>query len=326
MPQHRSRRMPTIHAPGCCFHLLRLRIMSGDSPLPLALLSSSHKTMLIDFHTHIFPPEFSANRTRYIDADSTFGALYADPKARIATAEDLIAAMDEDGVDTVVVMGIGWADMGVASEANDYIIDAIGRFPNRLVGFAGINPAWSAGAVRELVRCADAGLRGVGELHPDSQRFDLGDAQAMASVMEVVQANNLILTTHSSEPVGHNYQGKGNTRPDVLWRFIQNFPDATVVCAHWGGGLPFYALMPEVKESLANVYFDTAASPFLYAPNVFETVVRLVGGGKILMGSDYALLRPARLIKQIEESSLTAEDKAAILGGNAERLLGLSGG
>lgn len=277
--------------------------------------------MVIDFHTHIFPPEFSVDRIRYIDADATFGALYADPKARMATAEDLIAVMDEDGVDLSVVMGIGWADKGVARQANDYIIDAVDRFPDRLVGFAGINPAWGEDAVRELSRCADAGLRGMGELHPDSQGFDLGDQQTMTPVMEVVLARNLIFTTHSSEPVGHVYRGKGRTRPEVLWRFILNYPEATIVCAHWGGGLPFYALMPEVTKSLANVYFDTAASPFLYTSDVFEIVARLVGADKILMGSDYALMRPARLIRQVEESSLAQGDKAAILGGNAERLL-----
>lgn len=281
--------------------------------------------MIIDFHTHIFPPEFDAGRTRYVQADTTFGALYADPKTQMATAEDLVQAMDEDGVDVSVVMGIGWADKGVAREANDYIIDAVVRFPERLVGFAGINPSWGADALRELARCADAGLRGLGELHPDSQGFDLGDDATMRPLMEVVQAKDLMLTTHSSEPVGHTYHGKGNTRPEVLWQFIQNFPDATIVCAHWGGGLPFYALMPEVAESLTNVYFDTAASPFLYSPGVFQAVTRLVGAEKILIGSDYSLLRPARLIKQVQESSLPREDKTAILGGNAERLLRLTG-
>ena len=29
--------------------------------------------MHIDFHTHIFPPEFSADRSRYVEADATFG-------------------------------------------------------------------------------------------------------------------------------------------------------------------------------------------------------------------------------------------------------------
>ena len=57
-----------------------------DARRPWTLLSSSAKTMVIDFHTHIFPPEFSVDRIRYVDADATFGALYAAPNARMATA------------------------------------------------------------------------------------------------------------------------------------------------------------------------------------------------------------------------------------------------
>ena len=116
--------------------------------------------------------------------------------------------------------------------------------------------------------------------------------------------------------------GKGVTRPEVLWRFLQGFPDITVVCAHWGGGLPFYALMPEVGEALGNVYFDTAASPFLYEARVFQVVASLVGPGRVLLGSDFPLIRPARLIGQANGSAMSRADKEAIIGGNAARLLG----
>ena len=269
------------------------------------------------------------NRERYIRRDRTFAALYANPKARMATAENLIAAMDEDGVDVAVAMGIGWTDYDIAREANDYIIDASQRNQGRIVGFASVNPAWGPAengcdlAAREAERCADAGLRGIGELHPDTQAFDLGDLDTMASLMSVIEERGIILTTHSSEPVGHIYAGKGSVTPDILMRFIGNFPDATIVCAHWGGGLPFYALMPEVGAALRNVYFDSAASPFLYTPQIYSTVSSLVGVDKALFGSDYSLLRPRRLLAEITASGLTAEEREAVQGGNAARLLGL---
>ena len=66
----------------------------------------------------------------------------------------------------------------------------------------------------------------------------------------------LPVVIHSSEPVGHSYPGKGNTPPDKLLAFINNFPNNKIICAHWGGGLPFYDLMPEVNENLKNVYVD----------------------------------------------------------------------
>ena len=93
------------------------------------------------------------------------------------------------------------------------------------------------------------------------------------------------------------------------------------MCAHWGGGLPFYALMPEVEESLSNVYFDSAASPFLYSASVFPTVAALAGAGRVLLGSDYPLLRARRLIDEARRTVTSEDDLAAILGGNAERLL-----
>ena len=279
---------------------------------------------VIDFHTHIFPPHMREHRARHVERDTTFATLYSDPKARMATAEDLISVMDEDGVDVAIAMGIGWSDYDTAREANDYIIEAAARSRGRIIGFAGINPAWGDRAAREARRCADSGLRGIGELHPDTQGFDLTDKRTMADLMAVVQERDLIVTTHSSEPVGHLYAGKGNVTPQVLMQFISNFPDATIVCAHWGGGLPFYALMPEVAAALRNVYFDTAASPFLYTPQVYSAVSSLVGADKVLFGSDYALLRPRRLLNEIAASSLTPDDREAVQGGNAARLLGLS--
>ena len=58
----------------------------------------------------------------------------------------------------------------------------------------------------------------------------------------------------------------------------------TVIAAHWGGGLPFYALMPEVREALENVYFDTAASHLLYDATVYRRVIELVGVGEGAVG------------------------------------------
>ena len=110
-----------------------------------------------------------------------------------------------------------------------------------------------------------------------------------------------------------------------LWEFIKNFPEIPIICAHWGGGLPFYALMPEVLESLNSVYFDTSASPFLYSNRIYPVVASLVGIGGILMGSDYPLLTARRVLKDIEDSMVLNEDqKTAITGGNAVKLLGIN--
>ena len=279
--------------------------------------------LVVDAHTHIFPPAFRERREEVLRRDATFGELYASPKATLATAEDLVAAMDGAGVDVAVAVGIGWQDREVAREANDYLMEAAARYPGRLVGFCGVNPAWGDDALVEVERCARGGLRGVGEIHADTQGFRMDDATLLAPMMELAEGLGLPVLVHSSEPVGHLYQGKGRTTPDVLLRFIEAFPRNTVICGHWGGGLPFYALMPEVKDALARTYFDSAASPFLYDGRVFALAAEVLGPERLLFATDYPLLRPERVLAQARESGLDPEAQAMLLGGNAARLLGL---
>ena len=279
--------------------------------------------MVIDFHTHTFPPDLRERRDDLLAGDLTLSTLYSNPDARMASAEELVSTMDGAGIDVSVMQGIGWNDVGLARHANDYAIEAVRRFPMRLRGFCSVNPRWGAAAVAEVERCAKAGLSGIGELHPDTQGFDLGDEATMAPIVEAAMALGMPILTHASEPVGHPYAGKGRTTPDVLCRLIDNFPGATIICAHWGGGLPFYALMPEVLASLQNVFFDTAASPFLYRPDVFPTVVQLVGDDKVLLGTDYPLIDQKRLIRQVTNAPISDEAKDGILYTNAARLLGL---
>jgi len=138
-----------------------------------------------------------------------------------------------------------------------------------------------------------------------------------------MRKHKLILLTHASEPVGHNYPGKGTITPDMFYPFITSYPDLTIVCAHWGGGLPFYALMPEVKQAMSNVFFDTAASPLLYSPQIYNQVIQLVGAEKILFGSDYPLLAQSRLLEEIRALDLPEATRDLILSGNAQRMLGI---
>lgn len=277
--------------------------------------------MIIDFHTHIFPPWLRERRDEYTRSDPCFGSLYSEPKAHIATADELVASMDETGIDLSVALNIGWVSHDLCVRTNDYILESVSRYPTRLVGFCAVQPTAGDAAIAELERCAAAGARGIGEVRPDVQGFDLADECAMKHLVDAALKHDLILLTHASEPVGHEYAGKGHITPDILYSFITAFPDLKLVCAHWGGGLPFYALMPEVKKALANVFFDTAATVFLYHPRVFSQVSSIIGSDRILFGTDYPLMHQSRVIDQVRSSALTEEDRARILGANAERLL-----
>jgi len=279
--------------------------------------------MIIDFHTHVVPPQIKKNHDKYINSDPGFAILYSNRQAKLATTDELIASMDEDGIDISVIVNTGWTTHELCVETNDYILESVARYPNRLIGFCTVQPNSYEAAMAEIERCAKGGIRGVGEMRPDVQLFDLGDEEVMAPFIEVLRKHKLTLLTHASEPVGHNYPGKGSITPDILYPLITRYPDLTIVCAHWGGGLPFYALMPEVKKAMNNVFFDTAASPFLYSPQVYNHVIQLVGGDKILFGSDYPLLAQSRVVKEIKSLDLPQETENLILSGNAQRLLGI---
>lgn len=280
--------------------------------------------MIIDFHTHIFPPQVIENRQSYTDCDPCFAALYENPKAKMITAEELVESMDASRIDISVVQNIGWTTHELCVETNDYILESIKKYPGRLVGFCSVQPLSMGNAVKEIERCAAGGAKGIGELRPDIQMLPIDDKDFMQPFVDSLVKNNMILLTHSSEPVGHQYPGKGTVTPQMLYSFIYNHPELTVVCAHWGGGLPFYALMPEVEMALENVYFDSAASPFLYKPLIYRQVSELVGEDKILFGSDYPLLEQSRIIKEILLQDLPDITKMKILGENARRLLGIA--
>jgi predicted TIM-barrel fold metal-dependent hydrolase len=280
--------------------------------------------VIIDFHTHVVPPGIKERRDKYLGRDACFSLLYAEPKARLITAEELIIAMDENKIDKSVMLNLGWTSHELCVETNDYILESVSRYPKRLIGFCTVQPLAGDEAIKELERCARNGAKGIGEMRPDVQGFDFKDISVMKPVIEAVIENKLILLTHASEPVGHQYFGKGKVTPEVIYPFIVNFPDLKLVFAHWGGGLPFYGLMPEVSEALRNVYFDTAATPYIYKPQIFKQVADIVGSDKILFGSDYPLMSPKLIIDQLDSVDLSKEDKTKILGGNAQKLLSIT--
>ena len=279
--------------------------------------------MLIDVHTHIFPPDICKQRERYCQRDAWFSTLYSNERARLVTAEDLIAEMDASGVDMSVTFSFGWKDASLIEETNSYVIDAIRRYPTRLRGMAVSLPTSGQRAVYELERCAQAGMVGLGELMPHGQDYRLSDIALLTPLIEVVRHYNLIVLSHCSEPVGHLYPGKGDVSLQDIVTFLTAFPDVRFIAAHWGGGLPFYTLMPEIQRITANVWYDTAATIYLYQDKIFPVVERLVGAERILFASDYGLISQKRIISRIRQSGLSEEQTAMVLGGNAQGLFGL---
>ena len=280
--------------------------------------------MILDFHSHIYPQYIIENKNELLNVDKTLKELYSGENSFMASSEDLIRSMDRNKVDVSVVLGIGWNDQKLCTMSNDYVIESVKRYPDRLKGFCSVNPLWGESALKEIDRCANEGLIGVGELHPYAQACDLTDKTVMKPLMDKCSQLGLPVLIHASEPLGHEYPGKGNTTPDVLYTFILHFPDSVIILAHFGGGLPFYNFMPEVSNSLNNVFFDTAALPFIYNSSLYDVIDDIIGHEKVVFGTDFPLMDQSRVVHAIMVSSMSDKAKMNILSSNGLKLLNIS--
>ncbi len=299
----------------------------GVSPIPQAEESSLPARVLIDVHTHIVPPDVVRGRRRYSQADLWFGRLYRNERRVLASADDLRRSMRRAGLAASVAFGFAWRDPGLCRANNDYVLDAAAASHEgggQILPFCVVPPNDLDFAVAEMERCRARGAVGVGEIFPQGQGWNLNDRSAVRSFMETVQSLGLILTVHTSEPVGHAYPGKDSTTPDAIWSVIEaSEGEVPIILAHWGGGLAFYELMPEVHQQAHNVYYDSSASHLLYRPEIYRVMSQLAPG-RVLFGSDYPLIRQTRAIRLTRQAGLSSNELQALLGGNAGRL-GLTG-
>ena len=279
--------------------------------------------MVIDFHTHIFPKAIRENREAYFASEPAFRLLYSLPGSKLVGAQEIVAAMDRQGVDKSVIFGFPWKNSQTFIKHNDYILEAVARYPQRLIGLCCLDP-FSRDAVTEARRCLEGGLSGIGELAFYQSGIDEKALDKLAPLMQICRDKDLPVLIHTNEPVGHMYPGKTPHTLKQIYDLIKKFPENVIVLAHWGGGIFFFALLKkEVKASLGNVYFDTAASPFLYAPEIYRYAKDIVGLDKILFGSDFPLIKPARYFKELDMSGLSKAEIESICGLNAAQLFKL---
>jgi len=276
--------------------------------------------MIIDSHVHILPASMRDARDRLAALDPWFDVCHRGARS-IVTADELLASMDASGIDRSVCFGWPFADPALCAEVNDHLIAVQRAHQDRLTCFSTVS-AGRPGAVAELRRSAGEGLRGAGELNADAQGFDL-ESPAIDAVAEACTDLGIPLVLHCSEPVGHDYPGKGTATPGRVAPFALRHSGLRLVCAHLGGGLPFYAHMPEVAELCRRLWFDTAAGPFLFAPTAYREVADLCGADRLLFGSDHPLLSARRYIDAFARAELTPAERDLVMGGNAAHLLGL---
>jgi len=278
--------------------------------------------MKIDCHVHITPPDIAANWEKYAEKEWYFSLLSRSKVNKFAAAEDVILTLEKENIDKAIIFGFAFQDLALCRYVNDYVIEKTRQFPDKLIGFAVVPPGGME-VSKEIERCYKAGLKGVGELFPAGQEIDLNNKASNESITGVCRELDIPLLLHTNELVGHDYPGKTDVPLQKIEAFVSDNSGLKIILAHWGGGIFLYETMKEIKEKFVNVYYDTAATPFIYDERIYRAAKALDLCDKILFGSDYPILSPSRCAEGLEKSGLPDEDLKLILGENARKLLKL---
>jgi predicted TIM-barrel fold metal-dependent hydrolase len=292
------------------------------------------KDGIVDAHIHMYAAQVAADPAAWglTHGEPGWSACVAPPGRRSiqgwAGPDELIADMDEAGVEACVMLGWYWQRQETCDLQNGWYTEWIRRHPGRLIGFAAVQPAQGRRSAEALERALDSGLRGVGEILPQAQGFALGDPW-WRRIVEIAIERRAPITLHATDPEAGEAAGPRTPLEEYV-RLAREYPEATLILAHWGGGIAVRGEGLEGGALPANLYFDTAASPLLYKPAVFREAVDRVGADRILYGSDYPLLLyPSRgrkpgfkaFLEEIGAAGLDAGEREAILGSNIRRLL-----
>ena len=281
--------------------------------------------MIIDVHTHIFPPDIIAARELFFPGEPEFEQLYSPAASKMVSAELLVQAMDENGIDRSVVFGFPWRNAEIRARHNLYAIEAAAKFPDRLIPMACLD-LLSPECAAEAEKMIAAGARGLGELAVYSAGGNMDRViDNFKQIGTLCRGKEIPLLVHANEPVGHQYPGKAPQGLDFYYAMAKAAAGATLIFAHWGGGLLFFELLKKQAPSeFADIFYDTAASPYVYRFDIYRAAAQVVGAERILFGSDYPLLSPKRYFTEMSQAGLSRQEIDAISGANSARIFHLA--
>ena len=239
--------------------------------------------LVIDGHTHI--GEWPHNTTYYSVEEA---------------AEESVAFMDACGVDLACSMGGGYMFTGVDHRlGNDFLMAVCERIPDRLVGFAHVNPNDSRqGVLDELQRVYDRGLRCIKLINSYQNQYP-GDGPNLMALYEFAAGHHMLILNH-------------RWPNDVLMKISGQFPEIDFIGGHYGG-----VLDPVLKER-ENVYVNIWG---FWCYGRLDMGLRNVGAHKFLFGSDAFLNHLTVGIGPVVYAPISDEEKRLILGQTMARLL-----
>ncbi len=275
----------------------------------------------IDMHVHLSDEVvWAARRKRAEQLAQNFGT-----KPAIVPAAELAEYYRSRSM-LAVLMNSFDIDSSVGSVPNDHIAEVVAEHPDVFIGFGAVDLRDPAAAAREVARCQELGLRGIGELNAARQRFFPNDP-ALAPVWQEASDRGMPVLFHGGYPAaGAGTPGGSGVRlkyahPLHLDDVAADFPKLTIICAHpsW----PWEREALAVAMHKANVYLDLSG----WAPKYLsDEVVRYVNSRiprKVLFGSDWPFLTADRWIEEFEALDIKQEVRERVMVGNARELLGL---
>ena len=262
---------------------------------------------MIDFHTHFFPEQLASRAMKQLAHCS--GGL---EPVYDGTRSGLVERMRLDGIDLSVALMIA-TKPSQESSVNRFAVE---NNHGPVICFGSVHPR-SRQVLDHLKQLKEAGIIGI-KLHPDYQDFDIDDPDAMRLYAKAAELG-LITVFHMGLDIGYDYPGK--SRPAALARALPAFQGAPVVAAHFGG----YMRWEEVRDELVGktVYFDTSYCHSRIPAPIARRLIREHGVDRFLFGSDAPWSSPRLEAGMIRHMDLTESEQAAILDGNARKLLGL---
>ncbi|MCD8390420.1 MAG: amidohydrolase family protein [Firmicutes bacterium] len=265
--------------------------------------------MLIDFHTHIFPPRIAPRAVASLKAGvkrETGGdsVNYTD-----ATYDGLLRSMDENGVDISVVMPIV-----TNPEKPDGVNDYAKNVRNgRVVSFASVHPM-QKDAPDAVKRIREYGFIGI-KMHPEFQHCYIDSKESMA-VLKAAEREGLYVTLHAGADIG--MPPPVHCTPKRLKNALSELKGDRIIAAHLGG----WRQWDDVEEYLVGtpIYMDTAFIADYIDPAQCARIIKT--HGRILFGSDSPWEEPRYTLEFLMSLGLDGEIIEKIKHKNAEEILG----
>jgi uncharacterized protein len=202
--------------------------------------------------------------------------------------------------------------------SNDEVAGFVAQSGGRLVGVGSLDISKPMAAVREVRRCvSELGFKAIRvlpwlwEIPPTDRRFyPVYTACCELDVPFCTQIGH-------TGPLMPSEVG----RPIYLDQVALDFPELRIVAGHIG--------YPWTEEAIAlvtkheNVYIDTSAYTVRRYPKELVAFMREHGRHKVMFGTNYPMITPAKALEGLEGLGLDDQARALFLGGNAARVFGL---